>query len=123
MPNVIFLMTTPASNEMSEGVFDKMSRAVAQAVSDTLTLEGPHQVVTYELVAKRTLNASPVQVLCLASKNESRLAKLVELRDNIGKALQALSSDPECAEFYEVVGKVESWPIMPDGSWAEVPLV
>lgn len=116
-------MTRDASVQCTDEVFGKMSVVVSQAVSDTLGLDGPHQVVAYGITAERTVNANAVQVLVIASASESRLTKLVDLRDAVGVALQTLSEDEECAAFFSHIGhSVESWPIMPSGSWGEFPV-
>ena len=120
MPNVFFLMTRKASEEMSDEVFNLLGRAIAVAVSQVLQLDGPDQVGIYEVIAKRSMNVNPIQVICLASASPARLEKLTELKDAVAAAILSLGTDERCAALFKKFGKSESWPIMPSGSWREV---
>ncbi len=120
MPDLILLMTQDASQRMSDSVFVKITDALTLAVVETLGFDDSKSVVSYEIVARRTRNANAIQVLCVASKSEERLKNIIDLRRALSEALLSLEGDAECLEYFHMVGKVETWPIMPDGNWGEV---
>lgn len=122
MPNLILLMTRVGSELMTDSVFHairaKMEGVVVEALPD---IKDVLQIGTYEVVAKRTHNVSAMQIICMASLNDERLAQLVPFKSLMGQRLVELGHENlECRKYFKTIGRIEVWPIMPEGKWGNV---
>lgn len=120
MPDVFVLLTDATSRVLSDRAFSVLSETICKSVATAWNLkDGEKGVSLFEIVSRRTRNAPPIQILVLASHTDSREKSIELVRDRICADIMAKigAEDDDFDNFMLHVGKVESWVILPTGSW------
>lgn len=120
MPQALILVSEDARRLMSDDVFKKISDATRVAVKQSLMLESVNDVVVGEVpLGRMSENSNEVSILLVGSLRDAWLEQIDNVRDAIELNIQKLDEDEACKTFFDAVGHVDSWALMPPGSWKQ----
>lgn len=121
MPDILMLCTPEAGKAMTSQIFRVIGHMMQLAVSDAWDTS-TEKVAVYKIVAEDTINANPLQILCIGSHTPEREARLLPLREAMVEGIELLRDREICNEFFDEIKMVEVWPMVPIASWRGIPV-
>lgn len=121
MPQAFILVSPLAQRNLSDEMYDLLSNAVREGVAVALgLLGGTEGVVTAEIpMGRMSKNANHMTILLVGSHRDEWSNKIEVIRDEIAKHVQMLNDDERFAEYFKKVGNIDSWALLPPGSWKQ----